>query len=167
MDEIIEFIKDMLKYIIIIAIIILIRIYVLTTTEVVGSSMEPNLDNGNILLVDQLTSRFRDYKRFEIIVFEQSPSYLIKRVVGLPGETIEYKDNKLLINGEIVEEPFETTSATENVEAFIVPDNSYYVMGDNRIDSTDSRVFEEVNADKIIGKPFVSIWPFNKLHLVK
>lgn len=166
MDEIIEFIKDMFKYIVIIAIIILIRIYALTTTEVVGPSMEPNLYNGNILLVDQITSKFNDYQRFDVIAFIHSPSYLIKRVIGLPGETIQYIDNKLYINGKIVTFEFETNGETADFGPVIVPENKYYVLGDNRIDSTDSRVFGAIDRNKIVGKAFFVIWPFNKLHVV-
>lgn len=167
MDEIIEFFKDMVKYVIIIGVIILIRIYVLTTTEVVGPSMEPNLLDGNILLVDQITAKFNDYKRFDVIVFEQSPSYLIKRVIGLPGETIEYKDNQLYIDNEVAEVDFKMNGATENFGPVIVPENSYYVLGDNRIDSKDSRAYGSIAKEKIVGKPFLEIWPFNKLHVVK
>jgi signal peptidase I len=166
MDEIIEFIKDMIKYIIIIAVIVLIRIYILTTTEVIGPSMEPNLYDNNILLVDQVTQKFDEYKRFDVIVFIKSPSYLIKRVIGLPGETIQYIDNKLYVNNKEVKETFNINGRTKDFGPVIVPKNKYYVLGDNRIDSTDSRVFGAIDKDKIIGKPFFRIWPLNKLKLV-
>ncbi|MDD2469775.1 MAG: signal peptidase I [Bacilli bacterium] len=167
MDEIIEFIKDMFKYIIIVGIIILIRIYVLTTTEVVGNSMEPNLNDGNILLVEQITQRFSDYNRFDVIVFERSPSYLIKRIIGLPGETIKYEDNKLYINDKLVIGDFEVKGNTDDFGPVTIPDNSYFVLGDNREDSKDSRTFGAIKRNKIIGKPFFNIWPFNELKIVK
>ncbi len=167
MDEIIEFFKDIFKYLIIIAIIILIRIFVLTTTEVIGPSMEPNLYDGNILLVDQITSRFNDYERFDIIVFEHSPSYLVKRVIGLPGETIEYRDNKLYANNKEIKLDFDIIGVTENFGPIDIPNEKYYLLGDNRIDSVDSRDFGPVKREKIIGKPFFSIWPFNKIKIVK
>jgi signal peptidase I len=166
-DEIIEFMKDMFKYIVIIVIIIVIRIYILTPTEVVGPSMEPNLYDNNILLVDQITSHFNDYNRFDVIVFTRSPSYLIKRVIGLPGETIEYRDNALYINGEVVKTKFKTNGKTNDFGPITIPDNNYFVLGDNRIDSTDSRNFGSIKREKIIGKPIFCIWPFNKLHVVK
>lgn len=167
MDEIIEFIKDMFKYIVIIGVIILIRIYILSTTQVVGPSMEPTTYDGNILLVDQITAKFNDYNRFDIVVFEQSPSYLIKRVIGLPGETIQYKENKLYINDAVIETNFEMNGSTDDFGPYVIPDDSYYVMGDNRIDSKDSRDFGAIKHEKLIGKPFFTIWPFDELSFVK
>lgn len=167
MDEIIEFFKDIFKYLIIIAIIILIRIFVLTTSEVIGPSMEPNLYDGNILLVEQITSRFGDYKRFDVIVFEHSPSYLVKRVIGLPGETIEYRDNKLYVDNKKIESHFNINGNTTNFGPITIPEDKYYVLGDNRIDSIDSRDFGPIKKEKIVGKPFFCIWPFNKIKIVK
>lgn len=167
MYEIIEFIKDTFKYIIIIGIIILLRIYVLTTTEVVGDSMKPNLVDKNILLVEQITQRFSDYNRFDIIVFARSPSYLIKRIIGLPGETIKYEDNTLYINNSEIVVEFKLKGNTDDFGPVIIPENSYFVLGDNREDSTDSRTFGPIRRDSIVGKPFVNIWPFNELKVVK
>jgi signal peptidase I len=167
MDEIIEFFKDMIKYIIIIAIIVLIRIYVLTTTDVIGPSMKPNLYDNNILLVDQITQKFSDYKRFDVIVFVKSPGYLIKRVIGLPGETIQYIDNKLYVNNEEIKENFNINGKTKDFGPITISKDKYFVLGDNRIDSTDSRVFGAIDKNKIIGKPFFRIWPLNKLKIVK
>jgi signal peptidase I len=164
---IIEFIKDMLKYIIVIAVIILIRIYVLTTAEVIGTSMEPNYNEGNIMLVEQVSPHFGDYKRFDVIVIKYSnPRYIIKRVIGLPGDTIRYSDNSLYINNELVDEPFNIKGTTEDLE-MTVSDNSYYVLGDNRGDSTDSRYFGLVSQNDIIGKPFLTVWPFSQIKVAK
>jgi signal peptidase I len=167
-DEIIEFIKDIFKYIIIITVIILIRIFVLTTTEVVGPSMEPNLVNGNIMLVNQIAARLNKYNRFDIVVFKYGePSYLIKRVIGLPGETIKYSDNKLYVDGKIVEEDFSTKGNTYDLEKeIIVPDGEYFVMGDNRENSEDSRKFGSIEENAIIGKLFLRMWPLNKISIV-
>lgn len=167
MDEIIEFLKDMVKYVIIIGVIVLIRIYILTTTEVVGPSMEPNLYEGNILLIDQVSSRFNDYKRFDVISFKESPGYLIKRVIGLPGEKIRYIDNKLYINDELVEYDFKTNGITSDFGPITIPSNEYFVLGDNRVDSTDSRIFGTISKERIIGKVFFEVWPFNKLQVIK
>ena len=87
MLELIEFIKDVLGYIIIIAIIILVRIYIITPAQVNESSMEPNLHNKQIIVIDQIRPRFYQYERFDIVVFDHdNPNYLIKRIIGLPGE---------------------------------------------------------------------------------
>lgn len=167
MAEVLETIKDIFKYVIIIGIIILLRIYVLTTAEVIGTSMEPNLVDGNIMLVDQLSSRLNKIERFDIIVFKyDSPSYLIKRVIGLPGETVKYIDNKLYINNELINEKFKTNGQVEDFE-IVVAENNYFVMGDNRIDSVDSRKFGPISKDKIIGKPFIVVWPLNNFKISK
>ncbi len=167
MDEIIEFTKDMFKYMLIIGIVILVRIFVLTTTEVVGPSMEPNLNDNDILLVDQLTPKIKGYSRFDIVVFESSSSCLTKRIIGLPGETIKYKDDKLYINEKIVEEKFDKKDFTDDLNEVMVPTDSYFVMGDNRSKSTDSRNFGSIGVKKIIGKPFFRIWPFDNINIVK
>ena len=120
--------------------------------------MEPNLYDGNILLVEQITSRFGDYKRFDVIVFEHSPSYLVKRVIGLPGETIEYRDNKLYVDNKEIESHFNINGNTNNFGPITIPEDKYYVLGDNRIDSIDSRDFGPVKKDKIVGRPFFCIW---------
>ena len=167
MVEIIETIKDIFKYIIVIAIIILLRIYVLTTAEVVGTSMEPSLLEGNVMLVDQLSIRLDKIERFDVVVFEYpNPPYLVKRIIGLPGETIKYVDNELYINGEKIEENFKYIGEVKDFE-MIVPEDNYFVIGDNRIDSIDSREFGMISKNKIIGKPFMVIWPIKKGKIIK
>jgi signal peptidase I len=167
MLEIIEFFKDTFKLFIVIAIIVLIRIYVLTTTEVVGDSMLPTLKNNNIMLVNQLSARFNKIDRFDIIVFKYgTPSYLIKRVIGLPGETIEYKDNELYINGEKKEFNFNTLGQTEDFKEVLGSDE-YFVMGDNRENSSDSRKFGSIKKDRIIGTPFFVILPVKEVGIKK
>lgn len=167
MVEIIEFLKDMFKYIIIIAVIVLIRVYILTTTEIVGDSMNPGLKDADILLVDQITKRFKEYNRFDIIIFEQKSSYLTKRVIGLPGEKIKYIDGKLYVDNQLVEEPFKINGSTSDIEEIVVPKNSYYVLGDNRINSKDSRSYGPIEDKRIIGKSFFRIWPIKKMQTVK
>lgn len=167
MAEIIEFFKDSIKLFIAIAIIVLIRIFVLTTTQVVGESMMPTLKDNSIMLVDQISVKFNNINRFDIIVLKYtSPSYLIKRVIGLPGETIEYKNNELYINGEKTENNFETIGWTENFKKAL-EDDEYFVLGDNREGSTDSRKFGPVKKEKIIGKPFFTIYPVKEIKIKK
>ncbi|MDD3048522.1 MAG: signal peptidase I [Bacilli bacterium] len=165
--EFIEFLKDALKYIVIIAIIILLRIFVLTTTEITGPSMEPNLYEKNIVLVDQLTKNFNGLNRFNVVVIKRSTSYVVKRIIGLPGEKIKYKDNNLYINGEILKDTDKLMGITSNFNEITIPENEYYVMGDNREDSTDSRVFGTITKKSIVGEPFLTVWPLNKIKIVK
>ncbi len=173
MIDVIEFIKDVFGYVIIIVIIVLIRVYILSPIEVVGDSMEPNLQNGNIMVIDRVFHKVKEFKRFDIIAFEYDvPSYLIKRIIGLPGEKIEYNNNILYVNGIKIEEPFEYDGVTndfsiEELGYDVIPEEMYMVIGDNREHSTDSRSFGFVFKEDITGKPFIIIWPFNKLGFVK
>lgn len=167
MAEIIEFFKDAFKYIVIIAIIILVRIFVLSTTEVIGPSMEPNFMNADFLLVEQVSTRLNNYKRFDIVVIKYSfPSYIIKRVIGLPNETIKYVDNNLYVNDQLVLETFDHSGVITDFE-ITLDDDSYYVIGDNRDDSEDSRVFGAINKNVIKGKPLFVLYPFNRIKNAK
>lgn len=170
LEDIIEFIKDMLTYIIIIAIIVLLRVYVISSIEEVGDSMEPNFHDGNIMLMDTIGYKHLDFlaiKRFDVVVIEYDiPKYIIKRVIGLPNEKISYVDNKLYINGSLVEEKHKINGITEDIEEIEIPSDMYFVLGDNRENSTDSRTFGLVQKNKIVGKPFLVIWPFKEIKFV-
>ncbi len=159
---IVETIKDLFKYIVVILVIILLRIFVLTTTEVIGPSMLPTYTDGNIVLINQVAYKFSNANRFDIVVFKYtSPSHLIKRVIGLPGETIKYVNDELYINGEKVNEDFAHLGNVLDFE-IKVSEDSYFVIGDNRDDSKDSRSFGEIKKEDIIGSPFLVIWPWKK-----
>ena len=139
-------------------------------TEVEGASMENTLHNGDNLIVDKLSYRFHDPERFDIIVFPfqfQDNTYYIKRIIGLPGETVQIMDDgSIYINGEKLEENYgmevikpETIGrAAEPIE---LGDDEYFVMGDNRNDSSDSRtdMVGNITRENIIGKAWLRIWP--------
>ena len=139
-------------------------------TEVEGASMENTLHNGDNLIVDKISYRFRDPKRFDIIVFPfqfQDNTYYIKRIIGLPGETVQIMDDgSIYINGEKLEENYgmevikpETIGrAAEPIE---LGDDEYFVMGDNRNNSSDSRtdMVGNIKRENIIGKAWLRIWP--------
>ena len=139
-------------------------------TEVEGASMENTLHNGDNLIVDKLSYRFHDPERFDIIVFPfqfQDNSYYIKRIIGLPGETVQIMDDgSIYINGEKLEENYgmevikpETIGrAAEPIE---LGDDEYFVMGDNRNNSSDSRtdMVGNIKRENIIGKAWLRIWP--------
>lgn len=139
-------------------------------TEVEGASMENTLHNGDNLIVDKLSYRFHDPERFDIIVFPfqfQDNTYYIKRIIGLPGETVQIMDDgSIYINGEKLEENYgmevikpETIGrAAEPIE---LEDDEYFVMGDNRNNSSDSRtdMVGNIKRESIIGKAWLRIWP--------
>ena len=156
-------IKDSISFIIIILTIILVRLFIVTPVRVDGPSMNDTLHDGDILLLDKYDNK---YERFEIVVFNYSGERLIKRVIGLPGEVVSYKNNKLYINGNEIEDNY-GLGYTENFELkdlnlTKIPDNEYLVIGDNRNDSLDSRYFGTISKDKILGSVKYRLFPFNK-----
>lgn len=168
--EIKEFFFDSIKYIIGIILIICFLMYVATFQQVVGPSMSPNLKNSDLLILNKAVYKLREPKRGEVISFEYTGTkYLIKRIIGLPGESIEVKNNILYIDGKPFEEDYLDSSViTKDFKLDEkIPKDSYFVMGDNRMDSMDSRDFGPIKEKDIIGKVLFRIWPINKIKLVK
>lgn len=151
-------IKELLSFIIIIASIILIRLFIVTPVRVEGNSMYKTLSEGNILILNKLD---HTYERFEIVVFNYKNERLIKRVIGLPGETVEFKDNKLYINDQEIEDNY-GYGKTANYTKEIVPEDSYFLVGDNRNNSLDSRYFGMISKKDIAGTVSFVIFPFDK-----
>ncbi len=149
--------------------------YVGQRTEVVGSSMYPTLHDGDNLLVDKISYRFTDIERFDIIVFEyqhEENVYYIKRIIGLPGETVQITDGNIYINGELLEEDYGYEVMESDglaAEPVTLGENEYFVLGDNRNDSTDSRDprVGNITRDIIVGKAFVRIYPFDAIGFLK
>lgn len=148
---------------------LLVRAYVLQQFAVEGSSMTSTLHTGDRVLVNKLSYRLHDPNRGDVVVLKTLESAderdLIKRVIGLPGETVEYRDCVLLIDGVVLIEPYldpEIVTASNCGPAqpsTVVPDDSVFVMGDNRPGSKDSRVLQAIPYDDLIGRAFVVIWP--------
>ena len=155
--------KELLPYIIIVLVVVLIRTFIVTPVQVEGTSMVPTLKDNEILILKKYDHSF---ERFDVVVFKYNNDKLIKRVIGLPGDAVEYKDNKLYINGEYVKEDFSRNSDTadfklEDIGLDKVPEDCYFVMGDNRNNSTDSRIIGVVSKDTIQGATNFSIFPFD------
>lgn len=140
-------------------------------TEVIGSSMVPTLQNKDNLIVEKISYRFQDPKRFDIIVFPYKyakRTYYIKRIIGLPGEKVYIdEEGNIYINDVILEEHYgkETIqNAGLAATAITLEDDEYFVMGDNRNDSSDSRdpSVGNIRRGDIIGRAWVRIWPFDK-----
>lgn len=166
-------IKNILSYVLVIVIALLIKNYIFTPIRVNGSSMEPTLKDGDIMILNEIGYHLNGVKRFDIVVVKKDNDNdrIIKRVIGLPGETVAFKDNKLFINDEVVEENF-SHDVTHNfdlseIDETIIPDDYYFVVGDNRGNSKDSRIIGLINKSEIKGKTSLIIFPFNKIGNVK
>lgn len=167
--DITEFIKDMAKYIVIAIIVLLMVIYVVSLQQVVGPSMSPNYRDGDILILNKLYYRLKKPNRFDVVAVKyKDTKYFIKRVIGLPGETVRYQDGILYINNEVVEEKFETTEtedfSLETLGYDKIPEDYYLVVGDNRANSLDGRSKEVglIHRKDFIGKVAFRIWPFRR-----
>ncbi len=156
--------KELLIYLIIILAVILVRTYIVTPVRVNGSSMNETLKDGDILLLNKYEYKFKEIKRFDIVVIHYKNEKFIKRVIGLPGETLEFKDNILYINGKKIEETFLTEETADFIYEGEIGKNCYFVMGDNRDDSLDSRFFDCFDEKTIMGKVTFSIFPFGSIN---
>lgn len=161
-----EKLKELKPYIIIFLTVVLVRTFFYTPIRVNGASMEPTLIDKEIMVLDKISPKITPLKRFEIIVLKTGNSYLIKRVIGLPGETIKYEDNKLYINGKEIKDPYVNNFSTDYPEKKI-PQDEYFVLGDNRGYSKDSRMIGTIPKNEIIGKTSIIIFPFNKIGIAK
>lgn len=169
-----EFIIDTLKYILTIVLVIFIIMYIATVQQVVGPSMDPTFKDQDIVILNKFHYHLFDIKRFDIVSLKYNETkYLIKRVIGMPGDKVEYKDNRLLINGKEKKESFLNKNViTENFSLISlgyeeIPEGMYLVLGDNRQNSLDSREIGLIKEDEIIGKVNLRIWPINKFSYVK
>ena len=172
MNPILEF---LLYAVVVVVMAFLIITYVGQRTMVSGQSMYPTLENKDQLLVDKLSYRFRDPERFDIIVFRflyRENTYYIKRIIGLPGETVQIVDGVIYIDGEPLEENYgyePIEDAKRASEPILLGEDEYFVMGDNRNDSSDSRdpAVANVSRSQIIGRAFVRIWPLDRIGLIR
>jgi signal peptidase I len=171
------FIWEIIKIVVIaLAIVIPIRYFLFQPFFVKGQSMEPNFENGDYLIVDEITYRLKEPQRGEVIVFKYPnvPSQrYIKRIIGLPGETLEIKNGQVFIleNGkyQVLDESsyLHSSTFTQGNLKITLGDNEYFVMGDNRSASYDSRRWGPVPRQNIIGRVYLRAWPFAALAKVE
>ncbi len=159
--------KEILSYIIIIIVVLLIKHYIITPIKVNGNSMNNTLKDKDIMILDKISYRFQEIKRFDIVVVKKGNDYLIKRVIGLPGETVEYRNNKLYINGKNIDEKFIHEKTNDFIMEEKIPDDCYFVVGDNRPVSNDSRYIGVINKKDILGKTSLVIFPFSRVGVKK
>lgn len=168
-------VKEVICWIIYLAIIFaaawLILHYVGEHTQVSGESMYPTLNDGDNLIVDKVSYRFVDPGRFDIIVFPfqyQADTFYIKRIIGLPGETVQISDGKIYINGRLLDDEYgygEISNPGLASSPITLKQDEYFVLGDNRNNSTDSREpsVGNVSRDDIIGRALFRFWPLSGL----
>ena len=149
---------------------LLVKTFLVQAFRIPSASMEDTLLIGDRVMVNKLSYRMHDVNRGDVVVFDrpeglpggaQEPEDLIKRVIGLPGDTLQTVDGKVLRNGAPIDEPYlKPGSTTTGIEQPVtVPDGTVWVMGDNRNNSSDSRVFGPIPQTSIVGRAFVIMWP--------
>lgn len=172
-EEIIDFVKTI---IVATAVMLFVRFFIIQPFVVKGSSMEPNFYEKDYLIVDEVSYRFNDPKRGDIIVFTykegNKKEYLIKRIIGISGDTVIIKDGNISIrnkDGEfILNEPYLPFDRQTQGEIFEeVKENNFFVLGDNRDVSLDSRYFGQINKNVITGKVLLRGFPFNKFGILE
>lgn len=158
------------------AIFMLIYFFFMQPHQVKGHSMDPNFDDGEYILTDKISYRFDRPKRGDVIIFAAPPARredYIKRIIAVPGETIWVSDGKVFINGDVLQEnylPTNTRTFGNNFlsegEKLTLNENEYFVLGDNRVHSSDSRFFGEITKSDIVGRAWIVYWPISKIKLL-
>jgi signal peptidase I len=156
--------------------VLVLRMFVVATFYIPSASMEPTLHGcdtcqADLVIVDKLSYRFSSVSRADVVVFDRPPQApaadkeLIKRVIGLPGETISGHDGRVFIGAKALNEPYVNRAChgTADFAPIVVPPGHYFMMGDNRCNSADSRVFGVIPKSSIVGRAFAVVWPFKHL----
>jgi len=161
---------DLVKYAILaLAIVIPFRIFIAQPYIVDGSSMDPTFKNGDYLIVDQLSKRFEEPPREAVVIIrypKDTSKFFIKRLIGFPGETIEIKNGKVFVYEEtneiVLDGSYVVYAKNENFSQTL-GDDEYFVLGDNRAGSSDSRVWGTLPKKYIVGTPILRLFPFDKI----
>lgn len=157
-----------------VAIVIPIRVYIAQPFIVSGSSMVPTFEDGQYLIIDEISYRLNDPKRDDVVVFRypnDTKKFFIKRIIGLPNETVDIKGNEVTItnkdnpSGFALDQSYVENTASNNTH-FELKDGEYFVMGDNRSASSDSRYWGAVPKKLLIGKAFLRLLPINKIDIL-
>lgn len=166
------FIKDTLRFTLLALLIVVpFRIFIAQPFLVNGASMEPTFENGHYLIVDELSYQFKTPERGSVLIFKyplDPKKYFIKRIIGLPGETVRIEAGKVFIENETHPEGFElpetyVTLTKNDTLSTDVPAGEYFVMGDNRGGSLDSRYWGTLGEKFIIGRPIVRLYPLKEI----
>ena len=177
-----KIIKELLPYVVIFLVVVLIRTFLVTPVTVVGDSMVPTLHNKELLLLSKISYKLHDIDRFDVVVIKDD-DWIIKRIIGLPGDDVVYDNNTLYINGEIIKDEYGygdtrdfnlndicmaglSNASDVNCPIDKIPEGYYLVLGDNRKISKDSTTIGLIPYDEIQGKAIVRIWPLNKINVL-
>jgi len=149
---------------------VVINLFLAQATRVFGQSMEPNLHTDQRIVVEKVSYRFHLPQRGDVVVLklpQDAKELLIKRVIALPGDTVEVHDGRVWVNGQPVDEPYLTQPTMGQMAPLVIPDGHVFVLGDNRGFSNDSRSFGTVPLENIVGHAWLSYWPPDQIGFVE
>jgi len=162
-------VREMLESIIpAILIAVLLNLFVVQPTKVRGESMEPTLHTNEYLLVEKISYRLHPPRRGDVVVFKyprDEAENFIKRVIAVPGDTVEIVSGRVYINGQPIVEPYLLQLPRENMPPTTIPEGKLFVLGDNRLNSNDSRAFGMVTLEEVVGRAWLRYWPLNEVSL--
>jgi signal peptidase I len=158
------------------AVMVMLYLFIISPQEINGQSMDPFFHNGEYILTNKVIYKFRDPQRGDIVIFKSPKNKeidYIKRIIGLPGERVKLHENVFYVNDQAVEEPYIPTDTPiyggsflqEDME-IVVPEGKYFVVGDNRPHSADSREFGPISKEDFIGMAFLRYWPFSRAEIL-
>lgn len=166
---------DMVRFgVLALAAVFLVRVFVVQPFIVSGSSMVPTFENGEYLIVDEISYRLGDPKRDDVVVFRypnDTKKFFIKRIIGLPNETIDIKGSEITITNEEhrdglkLDQPYVKNASSDDTHLKLKNDE-YFVMGDNRSASSDSRYWGSVNRKLLVGRALLRLWPMDRLNVL-
>ncbi len=159
--------------VVVLAVLVMVYLFLVSPQEISGASMEPNFHNGEYILTNKVLTKFRDPERGDVVVFKSPRNKevdYIKRIIGLPGDTVKLENNTFFVNGQKMDEPYLAPevvvfggSFLQEGSEIIVPPGQYFVVGDNRPHSSDSREFGPIPMEDFIGTVFFRYWPFEQM----
>jgi signal peptidase I len=172
-------VRSMREWVVVLAgaigVALLVRAFLLASFFIPSESMLPTLKIGDRVLVNKAAYRVHDVHRGDVVVFERPPGLtadenikdLVKRVIGLPGDTVEFREDRVIVNGRLLDEPYLARDAVTRAKtlgpSIAVPPGTVLVLGDNREGSKDGRFFGPIRIDSIVGRAFVVYWPTSSL----
>ena len=156
-DRLVKFVLELIPYLVILVVVVVIRTYICTPIIVSGPSMQPTLDGGELMLLNKLSN----FDRFDVVVVDIETEEIIKRIIALPGETITCERGIVYVNGKRQDEEY-SQGYTFDFEKITLAEDEYFVMGDNREDSKDSRMIGPIKEDQIKGTAKFVLYPFGE-----